>query len=387
MEKKALAITPHLLLKEAERRGWKTKIISCEKHLIALFPDPNDDPKKIILCLSSCSELGSAHGQMIAKDKMLNYSLASYFDIPVPESLLYTPDVPGFDQALLDLLRKHRHLVVKPTDRSCGEGVSTNITDETSLQTAIDLAKKYSRNILIQSYVSGDDYRVLVLNGRVIAAARRQAAFVVGDGASTIRQLIELKNAHPWRGDQGDKPLRRIDVNEVETYLGAERLQMVPDQGRHITLLGVASIDRGGEPHDVTETMHESIIQLAEKIGQIVQLGLCGVDLIISGDITQPLGSGCRAVMIETNSAPHLRMHHFPSSPNSSRNVSACILDEIIRRRQANGGAGIYRWEPVDPTKTNVERSFAPILSNPEEFLELSQGEKDYYAEQSDGTS
>ena len=377
------SISSHLLMKEAERRGWKTKILDYEKRLVAFFPEPDEfdrskDPNKVILCQGSATELGTAHGRAIAKDKMLTYVIANYFGIPTPECLLYLPERIDFPVDLLKLLQRHRQLVVKPTDCSCGNGVSMNITDLQSLQTALEYAKQYSSQIVIQSYISGNDYRILVLNGHVIAATWRRPAFVIGDGGRTIRQLIESKNVHPWRGMQQEKPLQYIDLDEAEAFIGTERLESVPVAGCHIQVISVASISRGGEPHDVTEVIHESIQQLAVKISNAAQLTLCGVDMIIAGDISKPIGSECQATLIEINAAPFIRMHHFPSDGGFPRNVSGAILDEIIRRR--NISIGISTIPINDHRLANGGKYFAQILANPEEFLSLSHGEREYYA-------
>ena len=377
----SFSMSNHLIMKEAERRGWKTKILNHEKHLIVLLPSNSDRP---ILLRRTSSELNTALGHVIANDKMLTYTIAADAGIPTPASLLLTPDGEGFTAELLAFLRTHRHIVVKPVDCSLGIGVSTNVTDETSLRVAIDHAKKFSKNIMIQSYATGDDHRLLVLNGRVIAATRRCPPFVIGDGIKTIQQLIEIENAQPSRGSPRLKPLQPIDSDEVKSYVGIDRMNSVPDPGQEVQLLGVANGARGGIPYDVTQLIHPSISRLAEKMTDAAYLSLCGVDMIISGDASKPVGSGCQPVVIEINATPRIQLHHCPAVGGHPRNVAAAILDEIIRRRAV---ARKITTEGNIPTSTNKNLTsetddgehFAEIISDPEAFMPLSVGESDFY--------
>ena len=373
-KQKSFSISNHLLMKEAERRGWETKIIDYEKDLIAFFPTRND-PQSMLLFQRSTSELSTALGLILANDKMLTYRMAAYFDVPVPISLLYTPHRESFPDELVAFLNQHHRVVVKPTDGAYGDGVTTNVTDIDSMQKAIENAQQFSSNILIQPYVSGNDYRILVLNGRTIAATWRQIPFVVGDGIRKIRQLIELKNTHPCRGNQQDKHLKYINIDEVRAYIGTEQLETVPEIGCEVQVIGVASISRGGESRDVTESIHPSIRRMAEKISNGCQLGLCGVDMIIAGDITKPIGPACQATLIEINAAPGLRMHHFPSDGGFARNVSGAVLDELVRRRTLS-----ISTSTTGTTDSDGTQYFAKILSNPEEFSSLSIGEEEFYA-------
>ena len=218
----------------------------------------------------------------------------------------------------------------------------------------------------------------MCIRDSVIAATWRRTAFVVGDGVRTVRQLIQVKNAHPSRGREAGKPLKVIDFDEVEGYLGREGLESVPEQGCEVRVIGVANISRGGESQDVTDLIHVSIRQLAEKISNAAQLGLCGVDLMIEGDISKPLGPDHQAVLIELNGTPMITLHHFPSSGGHARNVAGAILDEIIRRRRCHDAS--IEAQTTDERTESGEKYFAPVLSNPEELIPLSQGEIDYHS-------
>ena len=305
-------------MNEAEFRGWKTKVLNPEPYLFEVYPPDFDSP---IVFLHCTSEINTALGFRMGGEKMLVYTIAKSTGIPMPAGLMYKLNRPGFQQELKESLRTHQRLVVKPNDGACGVGVTTTITDEKSLQTAVEYAKQFSTKILIQAYADGDDYRVLVLNGRAIAASLRCAPCVIGDGIRTISELIEVENARPIRGVGHEKPLLKINLNQVCRYLGTDRLNSVPENGCKVHLLGVANLSCGRATYDVTESMHPSIFRLAEKVTNATYLSLCGVDLLITGDITKLIRFGCQATVIEINPSPGLRIHHYPAG-GPARNVA-----------------------------------------------------------------
>ena len=375
-------LTNHLLMKEAERRGWKTKILNHEKNLIAVLP-PNSD--RSILFRRTLTELNTALGKWIADDKISTYTIATCAGILMPASLQLTLNSQGFTAELLEFLRTHGHIVVKPIDCGLGNGVSTNVTDESSLHAAIEYAKQFSKNIMVQRYVAGGDYRLLVLNGHVIAAVRRCPPSVIGDGINTVQQLIDIENAQQSRGSARFKPLRPISSNLVQDHLGIGRMNSVPEPGQKVQLLGVANIARGGTSCDVTQSIHPSIYRMAEKMVDVAYLSLCGVDMIIDGDASKPVGSGCQPLILEINTAPDISLHHFPAGGGHARNVSAAILDEIIRHRAVARKISSAENVLTSPNnyltcQNDVGEHFAEIIPDPGVFFPLSIGEIDFYA-------
>lgn len=365
---KGFSITSHLLMKEAERRGWKTKILNYENDFIALYSANLIQP---ILLRRATSELSTGIGLVIANDKMLTYCIATEIHVPMPKSLLYSSQCENQDRELSEFLHHYGRVVVKPVDCSGGSGVTTNITDEITLFAAINYAKKFSSNIIIQPFVTGDDYRILVLNGHAIAATWRRPPFVIGDGIHTIAQLIEVENNRRLSMKQEGKSLLEIDVNEVKDFIGVDQLKNIPEQDVEIRLLGVASVSRGGITCDMTESLHPSIFRLAEKITNACHLSLCGVDVLIDGDVSKPIGSDCQVTVIEINATPGLRMHHFPAIGGRGRNVAGAILDEILRQR-----CSLSQME--EDIGTDLNERFAELITDSEMYSSLSNGESEF---------
>jgi D-alanine-D-alanine ligase-like ATP-grasp enzyme len=370
-----LSLNSRFIMNEAEFRGWKTKIVNAEEHLIEVYPSESDQPIAFLQCTS---EINTAFGFRIQEEKMLVYTIGKSIGVPVPETIVYTPDRQDFPQELFEFLHTHQRLVVKPNNGSCGVGVTTNIIDEKSVQAAIKYAKQSSTKILIQKCVEGEDYRVMVLNGRTIAASLRCPPTVTGDGIKTISELIEIENTRPERGLHEEKPLVKIDVDRVREYLGADRFNSVPENGCEVRLLGVANMSCGGTTSDVTESMHPSIFQIAEKITDAVRLSSCGVDLLITGDITKPIGSGCQATVLEVNGSPGFAIHQCPTSGHA-RNVVRPVLNAIMKRRGQTASEAT-KAQTVSESMNSSIRPFAEIIDNPEVYLAVPDGEREYYA-------
>jgi len=330
------SMSSQLWMKEAEVRGWKT--ISFKNNIIMLYP-PNE---REILIQNSATELGTGVGAKIAKHKLNTQRIAEHYGIPMPETSYYNPKRMD---SLYEFLKKHKRVVVKPVDRAHGTGVTTSVFDIDTLHKAINHAKLYSSKIIVQQYVPGVDYRVLVVSDTVIAAALRRPPFVIGDGTNSVRQLIKTKNCHPWRGVGREKPLTLIKIDEVTNYIGHQKLEQILSKGEELELLGTANISKGGEAFDVTDVMHPALKELATRISNACHLSVCGVDFRCAGDATKDINV-CKPMLLEINSSPGLRMHHFPSN-GPSRNVTSCILDEILRKRNIMKKIQMMRDKPL----------------------------------------
>ncbi len=220
-------------------------------------------------------------------------------------------------------------LVMKPVDGNHGKGATININTPEEAKAAFAHAKNYAHKVIIERFVEGFDFRVLVIDNKFVAAALREPAHVMGDGVSTIQQLIEKENNDPRRGVGHENVLTRISIDhETEEYLAKRglTLETVPGIGELCYLKGTANLSTGGTSTDVTDQMHPDNIMLCERIARIVGLDICGID-IMAKNLSERLEI-TGGIVMEVNAAPGFRMHLAPST-GVSRNVAAPVLDML----------------------------------------------------------
>ena len=265
-------------------------------------------------------------GVNIAGDKDKTKSYLGFHGVPVPKG-----DVTRyFDEALRIAERIGWPVVVKPLDASQGRGIVTNIRNAEELQIAFDAAKSYRTSVIIEKYIPGRDFRLLVINHKFVAAAERVPAHVTGDGKHTIAQLVEIENANPRRGEGHEKVLTRIKIDSTTERLLALRgmdVNSVPAAGQDVHLKTTANLSTGGTSIDVTDRVHPANIELAERISCLVDLDICGVD-IVAPEIETPLlenGGG----IVEVNAAPGFRMHTHPTI-GKPRPVGEAVVDMLF---------------------------------------------------------
>ena len=219
---------------------------------------------------------------------------------------------------------------MKPHDGHHGKGVTTGIRDETDLREAFARAKEISDKVIVEKCYEGNDYRMLVVDGRLVAAAMREPAAVTGDGEYTIRELIDVENRNPRRGYGHEKVMTRLSTSSVTEFLlerAGYSLATVLPEGEVFRLELTANLSTGGSAVDVTDTVHKTNRFMAERIASIVGLDIAGID-VISPTLEQPVKRVGGAV-IEVNAAPGLRMHLAPAQ-GTPRNVAAPIVEMLF---------------------------------------------------------
>jgi cyanophycin synthetase len=220
-------------------------------------------------------------------------------------------------------------LVIKPINGNHGRGITINIkTWEEALQ-GFKAAKEISRSVIVEKYITGDDYRLLVIDNKLVAAALRTPAHVVGDGKSTIQELIDKVNEDPRRGYGHEKVLTMIKVNEMtENILKDNGLELdsVLEKDRILNLKDTANLSTGGTATDVTDMVHPENVFMAERISKVIDLNICGID-VMTTDISKPLSETGGAVL-EVNAGPGFRMHLAPTS-GLPRNVASHVVDML----------------------------------------------------------
>ncbi len=261
-----------------------------------------------------------------ASDKELTNRLLDDVGLPVPRNQL----VRSADAAVAAAKRIGYPVVTKPLDVSHGRGVSLNLLDEEQVRWGYEQAAQYRSAVLVESFLPGKDYRVLVINDQVVAVAERVPAHVVGDGEHTIAELVEITNRDPRRGIGHEKVLTRITINEQAERLleqAGYTLETVLPSGEVFHLRSTANISTGGTAIDRTTEIHYDNIEIARRAARVVGLDLAGID-IISPNIAEPLrevGGG----IVEVNAGPGFRMHLQPSE-GTPRNVARPVVDMLF---------------------------------------------------------
>lgn len=268
----------------------------------------------------------SALGIEMSDDKASTKDLLSSMGIPVPEgSTVWT--VEEARQAAEEI---GYPVVVKPLVGNHGRGITVNITNQEELLIAFEIAKKIYRTIIVEKYLVGFDFRILVIDGKFVAAARREPAFVIGNGINTIQELIDEINKDPERGIGHERNLTRITVNYMtERLLAIKKLSLssILADGEKRYIKSTANISAGGTALDVTDSIHPLNRLMAERISRIIGLNVCGID-VISDSLETPLQSGSSGV-VEVNAAPGFRMHLNPTE-GTPRNVATHIVDMLF---------------------------------------------------------
>lgn len=220
-------------------------------------------------------------------------------------------------------------IVLKPLDGNHGKGASINVTTWDDAVAGLAYAQKYSRRVIVEKFITGFDFRMLVINNHLVAAAQRVPAHVKGDGVHTIEQLIEIENRDPRRGYGHENVLTEIDVDRDTLDLLAKKnytVETVPAKDEIVYLKSTANLSTGGTSIDVTDMVHPENIFLAERISRVIGLDICGID-IMADNLTQPLKEN-GGVVLEVNAAPGFRMHLAPSE-GLPRNVAAPVIDML----------------------------------------------------------
>lgn len=264
----------------------------------------------------------SAIAESVSRNKHLTKSLLQACGVPVPEGQM----VDSADEAWEAAEDIGLPVVIKPSDGNHGRGVFTNLMTRAEIQTAYDIAVDEGSGVVVERFIQGDEHRLLVVGGRMVAAARGDVATVMGDGVSTVDELIDSQlNSDPRRGREEDQPLNPIRLDSA-ARLELQRQGLTADS---VPAVGVqVLIQRNGNVSiDVTDSVHPSVAAAVALAARVVGLDIAGVDLVAQ-DISQPL-YGQRGAVVEVNAGPGLLMHLKPAS-GTPRPVGRAIVDYLF---------------------------------------------------------
>lgn len=290
----------------------------------------------------------------IACNKELTKKMLDEAAIPVPKGGL----VYSIDELESTITKIGYPIVLKPLDGNHGRGQSINVNDWDTAVKGFELAQQISSRVIVERFITGYDFRVLVVNHKMVAAARRMPANVVGDGERTISQLIDIENKDPRRGYGHENMLTEIVVDSSTLDLlekNGFHLESVPQKGEIVFLKSTANLSTGGTSSDVTDMIHPDNITMCERISKIIGLDVCGID-IMAENLTQPLKEtgGC---ILEVNAAPGFRMHLSPSD-GLPRNVAAPVVDMLYPPGKP------YRIPIIAVTGTNGKTTTTRLISH-----------------------
>ena len=305
------------------------------------------------ICAAETDRTGAV-AETIAQDKELTRTLLAESGIPVPEGRPVSDAADAW--AVAEEIAAP--VVVKPRYGNQGRGVSVNLVTREEVEKAWILANEIDSSVVVERFVMGGDYRVLVVGGRMVAAARRHPPIVIGDGVSTIRQLVDRVNEDPRRCGDHATSLSPMVVDEVAVAVLREQGltdHSVPDAGRSVLLRRNANLSTGGSAEDVTDIVHPEVAARAIEAARIVGLDVAGIDLVMD-DVTKSLESQ-RGVVIEVNAAPGLRMHLEPTV-GTPRNVGAAIVDSLF------GPGDDGRIPTASVTGTNGKTTVVRLISH-----------------------
>ncbi len=337
------------IIKEAEKRGIPWMPLGA-RFLIQLGYGVNQ--KRIQATMTDNTGI---LGVELACDKEATKRILANAGVPVPRGTVIN-FLDDLEEAIENV--GGYPIVIKPLDGNHGRGISIDIQNWEEAESAYDAARQVSRSIIVERYYNGRDHRVLVVDGKVVAVAERVPAHVVGDGRSTIAELIEETNKDPNRGDGHDNVLTKIELDRTSYHLMEKQgftLDTVLSKGEICYLRATANLSTGGIAVDRTDEIHPENVWLAQRIVKIIGLDIAGIDIVTS-DISRPLRE-VDGVVVEVNAAPGFRMHVAPSR-GIPRNVAGAVIDMMFPNEQAS------RIPVLSVTGTNGKTTTTRLLAH-----------------------
>lgn len=319
-QEEALGPSTSAIIKEAEARGipW----IRLNKYSLCQL-GYGANQKRIQATVTSQT---SSIGVELACDKEDTKYILEQAEVPIPKGEIVRSEA-GLREAV-DYIGFP--LVIKPVNGNHGRGITINIKTMEEALEALAAAKEISRSVIVEKFITGHDHRLLVIDYKLVAASLRTPAHVVGDGKSTIQELVDVVNSDPRRGYGHENLLTEIDLNEQTLGILKEKgltIKSKPAKDEIVYLKDTANLSTGGTAEDVTDYVHPYNIFMAERIARIVGLDICGID-IITDDIGQPL-TETGGVVLEVNAGPGFRMHTSPAK-GLPRNVGGHVVDMLF---------------------------------------------------------
>ena len=326
-----MELSTQALLFDAIQKGLKIEILDERDQFISLqFGEHLEYVKN-----GNMTSHDSYISPLIMENKVVTKKVLAKAGFNVPQSIEFT-DVKSAVENFP--LFENRAVVIKPKSTNFGLGISIfqqGVTDRDDFAKAVEIAFREDKEIMVEDYLLGTEYRFFVLGDQTLAVLLRVPANVIGDGVHTVAELVAAKNDHPLRGDGSRTPLKKIALGDIEQLQLKEQgltVDSIPAKDQLVQLRANSNISTGGDSIDMTDEMHASYKEIAVGISKAMGAAVCGVDLIIP-DLKQPAEPSLRSWgVIEANFNPMMMMHIFPFSGQSRRltmNVIKMLFPEL----------------------------------------------------------
>lgn len=303
---------------------------------------------------STLTDATSCLAADISSNKQLTKSILNEHHIPVPYGKVVYSEI----SAVIAANQIGMPVVVKPFDGNQGKGVYLNLNTEDEIKEAVRQASKYSNGIMVENYIGGRDFRVLVVGNKVVAVSERLPARVIGDGIHTINELVDMVNLDESRGADHEKPLTKIKLDDVSIHLLQKNnltINSIPDKGQIVNLRTNGNLSTGGTAIDYTDKIHSENAELAVLAANSIGIDIAGIDFV-TDDITQSILDTGGAI-VEVNTAPGIRMHIYPSE-GKSRDVAKNIVDHLFPNMED------YQFPLVSVTGTNGKTTTVRMINH-----------------------
>ncbi|MDQ0315731.1 N-acetylglutaminylglutamine synthetase [Amorphus orientalis] len=315
-----------LIVDEARRRGIDIEVVDAEGGFFRLTYGGRS-----VLCRESLSEMTSAVAMSICDDKAVTRRMVEAAGVRVPAEM-----ETGSAADIQDFLAEHEKIVIKPARGEQGRGVAVGLTAEDDVEGAIERAQQISDRVLVEEFVEGEDLRLIVIDYRLVAAAIRRAAHVIGDGKQTARQLIERVSRRRAAATGGESQIPMDSETERALRESGYTLDDVIEEGKEVPVRRTANLHTGGTIHDVTDHVHPVLIEAAVKAARAIEIPVVGIDLMVKSHLKPDY------VFIEANERPGLANHE--PQPTAER-----FIDLLFPLSIPHAARQASRNEPEEP--------------------------------------
>lgn len=336
------------IVEEAKKRGIPVTRIGDES-LVRLGYGRNSR-----MIESTMTDTTSCISADISCNKQLTKSILSEHHIPVPYGKVVYSEI----SAVIVARQIGLPVVLKPFNANQGKGVFLNLNTEQEIKNAFREASKFSNGIIVEKFILGKDYRILVVGDKVCAVSERLPAMVVGDGTHTIKELVDLVNEDERRGEYHEKPLTKIKLDSIavnKLKSCGMNIDSVPEKGKKVLLRSNGNLSTGGTATDCTDIIHPENAELAGLAAKVIGIDIAGIDVVtddISKSILETGGS-----IVEVNTAPGIRMHLYPNQ-GKPRNVAKDIVDYLFPTAES------CRFPIVSVTGTNGKTTTVRLIAH-----------------------